>query len=385
MEAGGRELSPEERDAAVDDLIALAGAVDGLLQAQAAADTHYFVQICGRPVTPEMAEKIRAGVLAGVSQTVHRLRRAGRAVRRHPGQSHHAGAGSAHRDGARADPRLTFDTDLEERVVMAMTCPVGFDVDRLRDQVLATYERVARDPDGEFHFHRGAAYAAQYLRYDAAELAHLPPECTARFAGVGNPLRVGPVHRGETVLDHACGAGMDALLAARRVGPEGRVIGVDMTPGMRRTANEAAERAGLGSVVDIREGFFERLPVEDASVDVVLSNGVVNLSPDKAQVFREIHRVLRPGGRLYLADVVVQRELKYAVRNDPDLWAACVAGALPEPELATIALATGFDDARITERFDCFRNTTAEAKVARDLQIQAVNFHARKPPTERSS
>ena len=375
--------SRAERDAAVDDLIALAAGVDGLLQAQAAADTHYSSGRRRRHA--EKAEKIR--------------RRGARAYRRQYivsgvqdarfadilGESHHAGAGSAHRDGARADPRLTFDTDLEERVVMAMTCPVGFDVDRLRDQVLATYERVARDPDGEFHFHRGAAYAAQYLRYDAAELAHLPAECTARFAGVGNPLRVGPVHRGETVLDHACGAGMDALLAARRVGPEGRVIGVDMTPGMRRTANEAAERAGLGSVVDIREGFFERLPVEDASVDVVLSNGVVNLSPDKAQVFREIHRVLRPGGRLYLADVVVQRELKYAVRNDPDLWAACVAGALPEPELATIALATGFDDARITERFDCFRNTTAEAKVARDLQIQAVNFHARKPPTERSS
>jgi ubiquinone/menaquinone biosynthesis C-methylase UbiE len=265
---------------------------------------------------------------------------------------------------------------------MAITCPVGFDVDRLRDQVLATYERVAREPGGEFHFHRGARYAVEYLNYDADELAMLPDECTARFAGVGNPLRVGPIHPGETVLDHACGGGMDLLLAARRVGPEGRVIGIDMTPGMRKAATAAADQAGLGAIVDIREGFFEALPVEDESVDVVISNGVVNLSPDKSQVFGEIHRVLRTGGRLYLADVVVKRELKYDVRNNPDLWAACIAGALPEHELADLAVATGLREPRVVERFDCFRNTTAEMKVAQDLHVHAVNFYARKPRKE---
>jgi SAM-dependent methyltransferase len=252
-------------------------------------------------------------------------------------------------------------------------------VSRLRAQVLATYDRVAREPGGEFHFHRGARYAADYLRYDAVELADLPDECTARFAGVGNPLRIGPIYRGETVLDHACGGGMDVLLAARRVGPEGRVIGVDMTPAMRDAAIRAALRAGLALIVAIREGFFEQLPVDDASVDVVLSNGVLNLSPDKEQVLHEIHRVLRPGGRLYLADVVVERELKYEVRNNPELWAACIAGALPEYELAELALASGFADARIVERFDCFRDTTAEGKVAHDLRVHAVNFFARKP------
>ena len=116
----------------------------------------------------------------------------------------------------------------------------------------------------------------------------------------------------------------------------------------------------------------------DESIDVVISNGVVNLAPDKSQVFAEIHRVLRPGGRLYLADVVVQRELKYEVRNSPDLWAACIAGALPEPELAELALESRFRDPRITERFDCFHDTTAKAKVAGDLHVQAVNFVARK-------
>lgn len=259
---------------------------------------------------------------------------------------------------------------------MASTCPVGFDVAALREQVLATYDRVARDPGGEFHFHRGPRYAANHLRYDAGELASLPEACTARFAGVGNPLRIGPIHPGETVLDHACGAGMDLLLAARRVGPGGQAIGVDMTPAMREAATNAAAEAGLGGIVTVLVGLFEQLPVNDESIDVVISNGVVNLATDKSQVFAEIHRVLRPGGRLYLADVVVQRELKYEVRNSPDLWAACIAGALPELELTEIALASGFREPRITERFDCFRDTAAEAKLARDLHVQAVNFFA---------
>ena len=261
---------------------------------------------------------------------------------------------------------------------MAIACPIGFDVAGLRAQVLATYDRVARDPGGEFHFHRGPRYAADYLGYDAGELALLPGASTARFAGVGNPLRIGPIHPGETVLDHACGAGMDLLLAARRVGRRGRVIGVDKTPAMREVAFRAAADAGMSDIVSIRAGFFEQLPVADESVDVVISNGVVNLAPDKSRVFAEIHRVLRPGGRLYLADVVVQRELKEDVRNSPDLWAACIAGALPEAELALLALTSGLHDPRITERFDCFRDTSAEAKVARDLRVQAVNFLARK-------
>jgi SAM-dependent methyltransferase len=259
---------------------------------------------------------------------------------------------------------------------MAITCPIGFDVERLRGQIRATYDRVAREPVGDFHFHRGLRYAVDFLHYDEAELERLPSQCTARFAGVGNPLRIGPVHRDETVLDHACGGGMDALLAARRTGPEGLVIGIDMTPAMCAAAREAAARAGMSATIEIREGFFEKLPVADESVDVVLSNGVVNLSPAKPDVFREIYRVLRPGGRLYLADVVVQRELKYGVRNNPDLWAACIAGALHESELSALALAVGLREPRIVERFDCFRDTSAEAKLARDLRVSSVNFHA---------
>jgi ubiquinone/menaquinone biosynthesis C-methylase UbiE len=171
---------------------------------------------------------------------------------------------------------------------------------------------------------------------------------------------------------------MDLLLAAKKVGPEGKAIGVDMTKAMRDYAKAAAEKAGLSHIVDIREGFLEELPVENESVDVVISNGVVNLSPDKEKVFKEIVRVLKPGGRLFLADVVVQRELKLDARSNPELWAACIGGSLPESELFEISSAVGLSDGKILERFDCFRNTSAEAEVSKDLYVQAVNFFATK-------
>jgi SAM-dependent methyltransferase len=262
---------------------------------------------------------------------------------------------------------------------MAAICPTGFNVDYLRETVRATYDRVARAPKGDFHFHRGAAYAQDFLRYDADELAGLPEAATARFAGVGNPLLIGPVPSGATVLDHACGAGTDLLLAARRVGPGGHAIGVDMTEAMRDCARAAAELAGLADRVEIAPGYMESLPLRDASVDLVISNGVVNLAPDKLQVFREIARVLKPGGCLYLADVVVARELTLDARQNPDLWAACIAGAMVEDELPEIAARCGLRHGRITGHFDCFQGTSAGGKVAQDLQVQGVNFYACKP------
>jgi len=268
---------------------------------------------------------------------------------------------------------------------MAAICPIGFDVEGLRERVEATYDRVAREPGGEFHFHRGVRYASEYLNYDPDELARLPEAATARFAGVGNPVRMadrdatGPgIRAGDVVLDHACGAGTDLLLAARRVGPGGHAIGIDMTPAMRACATAAAELAGLARTVEIQAGYLEALPVTDASVDVVISNGVVNLAPDKLQVFREVARVLKPGGRLYLADVIVQRELTLDARQNPDLWAACIAGAMVETELAELAALAGLGGGCIVERFDCFRHTRALDKVAKDLFVHGVNFCARK-------
>jgi arsenite methyltransferase len=205
---------------------------------------------------------------------------------------------------------------------MAASCPAGFDIARLRKQVSQTYDRVARESKGNFHFHRGPEYACRILRYDPEELATIPAESTASFAGVGNPHRIGPIEPGETVLDIGCGAGMDLMLAARCSGPSGKAIGVDMTPAMLELAKRGALKAGLWQNTEVRRGIVEDLPVASESVDVVISNGVLNLSPDKDRAFREIYRVLYPGGRLFLADVVVQRELSLAMRSDVDLWAA---------------------------------------------------------------
>jgi arsenite methyltransferase len=202
---------------------------------------------------------------------------------------------------------------------MATSCPVDLDTVRLRAEISTIYARVADEPGGDFHFHRGPTYAAERLGYDAAELAALPPESTAAFAGVANPLAIAPLGVGDTVVDIGAGAGMDLMLAARRIGPTGHAIGVDMTPAMIERARASARAAGLGHL-EIRQGDAQALPIDDASVDVVISNGVINLTTDKIEAFSEIWRVLRPGGRLQLGDIVVESELSEGIRRDVDLW-----------------------------------------------------------------
>lgn len=202
---------------------------------------------------------------------------------------------------------------------MAIACPVDLDTRQLRFEVSKIYSRVVAEPDGKFHFHRGPAYAAEFLGYDREELAALPPETTASFAGIANPQRIGPIRAGETVLDIGCGAGMDLLIAARRVGPTGEAIGVDMTDAMIERARASARDAGLAQV-EVRKGDATRLPVENASVDVVISNGVINLVPEKQRAFDEIMRVLKPGGRLHLADILLDVELSEDTRRNIDLW-----------------------------------------------------------------
>ena len=202
---------------------------------------------------------------------------------------------------------------------MPIVCPVDLNTAVLRSEISNIYRRVADDPGGEFHFHRGPAYAAEFLGYDAGELATLPPDCAASFAGIGNPLAVGPIRPGETVLDVGCGAGMDLLLAARRTGTGGHAIGVDMTDAMLERARKSAEAAGLRQV-ELRKGDATALPVAEASIDVVSSNGVLNLVPEKELGFAEIFRVLKPGGRLHLADIALDVELTEDARRNIDLW-----------------------------------------------------------------
>jgi arsenite methyltransferase len=202
---------------------------------------------------------------------------------------------------------------------MPLTCPVGLDTARLRKEVQAIYGRVAVAPDGSFHFHRGPHYAATRLGYDATELASLPAEVTASFAGIGNPHAIAPIPEGATVLDIGCGAGTDLLLAARRVGPSGLAIGVDMTAGMASVATAGAVSCGLAHV-EVRLGDATDLPVDAGTVDIVISNGVLNLVPDKIRALDEIWRVLRPGGRAQIADITIGTELPEEAIRDIDLW-----------------------------------------------------------------
>lgn len=193
------------------------------------------------------------------------------------------------------------------------------DPNAVREEVSKVYSRVAGDPGGDFHFHLGPVYAVEFLGYDPKELATLPPECVASFAGIANPHAIAPILPGETVLDIGCGAGTDLLLVARKVGPNGRAIGIDMTEAMRDRALTSASTAGLRNVT-VHCADATSLPLLDASVDVVISNGVLNLVPEKDKAFAEIWRVLRPGGRLQLGDIVLDAPISADARGDVGLW-----------------------------------------------------------------
>lgn len=192
------------------------------------------------------------------------------------------------------------------------------DLQELRQAIQAEYALVAQEPDRGFHFHTGRPLAAR-LGYEDAWLAGIPESTIASFAGTGNPFSLGAVRSGEQVVDVGSGGGIDSLIAAKMVGPSGRVIGVDMTPAMLDTARTSAAVAGLTNV-EFPEGFGEALPVADGWADVVISNGVLNLMPDKDAALREMARVLRPGGRLRLADILVQKPVPQSAKKQIDLW-----------------------------------------------------------------
>jgi arsenite methyltransferase len=193
------------------------------------------------------------------------------------------------------------------------------DVGALRSAVQEHYAEVANDPvGGTFHFHTGRA-ATGRLGYPEAVLDGLPEPCIEAFAGVANPFAWGLPRRGERVIDVGSGGGLDAMVAARAVGEQGTVVGVDMTPAMLERARRNAAAAGLNNL-DFREGLAEHLPVEDGWADLVISNGVLNLVPDKVAAYGEIMRALRPGGRIQIADVCVEVEVPRDAREDIDLW-----------------------------------------------------------------
>jgi arsenite methyltransferase len=203
-----------------------------------------------------------------------------------------------------------------------MTTPVDSQAsleEVLKDEIIRMYQEVAEDPSKEFHFFHGRE-AAELFEYERAWLDRVPAGAVASFAGVGNPHLRSDIQPGETVLDLGSGAGLDAIIASWKTGHSGNVIGVDLNPAMclRSQANAAA----TGATMECREGTMENIPVADASVDVVISNGVINLSFRKRRVVEEMYRVLKPGGRISITDIVSAKQLSQSIVNDPKLWAS---------------------------------------------------------------
>ena len=188
----------------------------------------------------------------------------------------------------------------------------------MRDAISDEYTIVAEDPEKGFHFHTGRQLTA-LLGYADEWLDGIPEAAIESLAGTGNPFSMGELKSGERVVDMGSGSGLDSLIAARMVGPSGSVVGVDMTPAMLEKARGAASESGLDNV-EFREGYAEQLPVPDGWADVVISNGVLNLLPDKRAALHEMARVLKPGGRLQIGDILVDREVPMEAKQDIDLW-----------------------------------------------------------------
>jgi arsenite methyltransferase len=250
------------------------------------------------------------------------------------------------------------------------------DTEALRTSIRTEYATVASDPKRGFHFHTGRTLAT-LLGYSDALLAGIPDEAIASMAGTGNPFALGPLAVGERVVDCGAGAGVDSLIAARLVAPSGSVIGVEMTTAMLEKARSAAAAANVGNV-EFREGYLESLPVDDGWADVVISNGVLNLVPDKAAALGEMHRVLRAGGRLQLADIVLARAVPDGSKGDVSLWTGCIAGGLLGPELEALVRAAGFVDVEVVPGRDVFAGAPQESNAAAYGTIGA-GLRGRKP------
>ena len=260
-----------------------------------------------------------------------------------------------------------------------MVAILGFSKDEITAAVRAMYAQVAAKPTQDFHFPVGRR-AALALGYPAAELDRLPEDVVDRFAGVGYPFRADVVAPAKTVLDIGAGSGIDTLIASLRVGEEGKVWALDITPEMLGALDAALQDAGITNVETIVAD-AERIPLADSSVDVVSSNGALNLVPDKRRAFAEIVRVLRPGGRLQLADVVISRPVPLGGRSDPQLWAECVVGASMKEDYLALLQDAGLTDVEVLHEDDYFAESpSAETRrIASGLGARSIVVSARRP------
>ena len=253
----------------------------------------------------------------------------------------------------------------------------SIDVDDLRDKVKAMYQAVADEPHGTFHFEMGYDLAAR-LGYPKEDLDQAPAEAIESFAGVGHHLGLAALRAGDRVVDLGSGSGMDAFLAARRVGDDGHVLGVDMTEAQLTKARRLADRDGYRKA-RFEKGYIEDAPVADRSATVVISNGVINLCDDKAAVFREVARILEPGGRMAISDIVTEKPLTEAIVCDVNLWASCIGGAMQQDAYCAAIEAAGLHIETVQENPEyAFISDSAQSATG-TFGVKSISILATKP------
>jgi SAM-dependent methyltransferase len=250
--------------------------------------------------------------------------------------------------------------------------------EELRERILTAvkdmYSDVASCPSKEFHFPTGRP-ACEYVGYPKGELDAIPATALESFAGVGYPFLVDAIRPGDTVLDIGSGSGTDLINAAFRVGPDGKVFGIDLTVEMIQKARGNVATAGIVNA-EIIDGNAESLPFEDASLDVVTSNGVLNLVPNKKTAYAEIYRALKPGGRIQISDIVLAKEISEKSKANPQLWAECIVGAVPEEAYLDLIRGAGFDDVKVISRIDYFDKSSSDStkNAAQQFGASSITF-----------
>ena len=251
--------------------------------------------------------------------------------------------------------------------------------DKIFEAVAEMYTDVAQCPSRIFHFPTGRA-ACLYVGYPKEQLDAIPETAVESFAGVGYPFAVGAIQQGDRVLDVGSGSGTDVLIAATLAGPGGKIYGLDMTEAMLTKARKNAAKMGA-TQVEFVEGNAEKIPLPDASVDVVTSNGVLNLVPDKPRAFSEIFRILRSGGRIQISDIVLGKPIKQSSRENPKLWAECIVGAVLEEEYLELFRKAGFKELKVIAQLDYFAKSTEEEtrEVAGKYGAKTIVLQGTKP------
>jgi len=261
-----------------------------------------------------------------------------------------------------------------------MVAILGYSREQIFTAVKDMYTAVADTPLSRFHFPVGED-ACRALGYPPEQLATLPGTIRASFAGVGYPFRAQAVHPGDTVLDIGAGAGNDAVIASRIAGPEGHVVALDLTPAMTRKLQSAVNESGFSNI-SVLQGSAERLPLADGSVDSITTNGALNLVPDKRRAVSEMFRVLHPGGRVQIADVVIRRPVTVDCHEDPRLWVECVVGATVDEDLLTMFRDAGFEDVRVIRELDYFSHSPSKQtrEVAASFDARSLELGMRRGP-----